>query len=326
VPYLTSAIGIVNDERSGGLHTAHYRLMIKKPNLGVTHITPGRHLWDIYRERSDRNEPLEIAFVLGLHPAWALAAQSRIAHPPSELDVAGSLLRESLAMVRCETINVLVPAWAEIVIEGEIPPHVLEDEGPWGDFTRYHQIDKRHPVRVKAITHRKNPLVHDMGSWMTTVRMIMNRIPQDAFMNRQIKQAVPDVKLYKSGAPMYGFIQIDKKHVAQPKQAILAAFANDFYLKYVVCFDTDIDLDKGTDMVWALSTRVQADRDIIVLPAVLGSDLDLSCREESVQTKVGIDATAKPFRKDIPPPAKIPDKVMAGVELKDFVGDVDKYV
>jgi 2,5-furandicarboxylate decarboxylase 1 len=326
VPYLTSAIGVVNDERSHGPHTAHYRLMIKKPDLGVTHITPGRHLWDIYREKTDQNKPLEIAFVLGIHPVWAMAAQSRIAHPPSEFDIAGSLLLESLEMVKCETIDVLVPAWAEIIIEGEIPPNTHEDEGPWGDFTRYHQVAKRHPVRIKAVTHRKNPIVHDMGVWMTTTRMIMNRIPQEAFMNRQIKQAVPDVKLFKSGPPMYGFIQLDKKHVAQPKQAILAAFASDFYLKYVICFDTDIDLEKGSDMIWALSTRVQADRDIMVLPGVLGSDLDLSCREESVQTKVGIDATAKPFRKDIPPLAKVPDDVMARINLKDFVGDIEGYI
>ena len=61
-------------------------------------------------------------------------------------------------MVRCETIDVLVPAWAEIIIEGEIPPNTFEDEGPWGDFTRYHQVAKRHPVKIKAITYRKIPL------------------------------------------------------------------------------------------------------------------------------------------------------------------------
>jgi 2,5-furandicarboxylate decarboxylase 1 len=145
-------------------------------------------------------------------------------------------------------------------------------------------------------------------------------------MTRQIKQALPDVKRYKSGLPMYGFIQLDKKHVAQPKQAILAAFGNDLYLKYVICFDTDIDLDKGSDMLWALSTRVQADRDIMVLPGVLGSDLDLSTPEECVQTKVGIDATAKPFRKDLPPLAKIPDEIMEGLNLKDFVGDIEDFI
>ncbi len=325
VPYLTLAIGVVKDEKANCPHVAHYRLMVKKQDWGVTHITPGRHLWDIWKEKSDKNEPLEIAFVLGLHPALAMAAQSRIAHPPSEFDVAGSLLKESVEVVRCETIDVLVPAWAEIIIEGEIPPNTFEDEGPWGDFTRYHQTDKRQPVRIKAITHRKNPVIHDMGDWPSTVLWPMPKIPLETFMTRQLKQAVPDVKLFRTGPLMYGFIQLDKKHVAQPKQAILAAFANDLYLKYVVCFDTDINIEKGSDIAWALLTRVQADRDIMVLPAVMGSDLDLSAPLEGVVTKVGIDATAKPFRKDLPPVAKVPDEIMSRIHLEDYVGKPEDY-
>lgn len=90
-----------------------------------------------------------------------------------------------------------------------------------------------HDLR-EFINECEKKLPHEFArvtAWMTTTRMIMTRIPQDAFMNRQIKQAVPDVKCYRSGQPMYGFIQLDKKHVAQPKQGILAAFANDLYLK-----------------------------------------------------------------------------------------------
>lgn len=323
-PYLTRAIGVCHNRKAGCPHAAHYRFMIKRPDLGVTHVTPGRHIYNIWRDRSDRNEPLEIAFVLGLHPAWAVAAQSRIAHPPSEFDVAGSLMQEPLEVVRCETIDVLVPARAEIVIEGEIPPNTFEDEGPWGDFTRYHQIAKRHPVKIKAITHRRNPIVHDMGAW-SSLGPILGRIPQHAFMNRQLKEAVPDVKLFRFGPStgwFYGFIQLDKKHAGQPKQAILAAFANDMYLKYVACFDTDIDIENGAQMVWALSTRVQADRDVMILPGVLGTDLDMSAAQESVVTKVGIDATAKPFRKDMPPVAKLPDDVMNRIRLEDFVGSL----
>ena len=230
-----------------------------------------------------------------------------------------------MEVVRCETIDVLVPAQAEIIIEGEIPPNTFEDEGPWGDFTRYHQTDKRQPVRIKAITHRKNPVIHDMGDWPSTVLWPMPKIPLETFLTRQLKQAVPDVKLFRTGPLMYGFIQLDKKHVAQPKQAILAAFANDLYLKYVVCFDTDIDIEKGSDIAWALLTRVQADRDIMVLPAVMGSDLDLSAPLEGVVTKVGIDATAKPFRKDLPPVAKVPDEIMSRIHLEDYVGKPEDY-
>jgi 2,5-furandicarboxylate decarboxylase 1 len=326
VPYLTRAIGVANHEKANCLHAAHYRLMVKKPDFGVTHITPGRHLWDIWREKTDQNKPLEIAFVLGLHPAWALAAQSRIAHPPSELDVAGSLLKESLEVVRCETIDVLVPAWAEIIIEGEIPPNTLEEEGPWGDFTRYHQVAKRHPVKIKAITYRKDPIVHDMGAWPVAPMSSMGRITGSAFMNRQLKQIMPDIKLFKYGPSMFGFIQLDKKHIAQPKQAILAAFANDLYLKYVVCFDTDIDIQNGSQIAWALATRVQGDRDIMILPGVLGTDLDVSAREESVLTKVGVDATAKPFRKDLPPLAKVPDETMNRINLSDYIPRIEDYV
>lgn len=327
VPYLTRAIGVCHNRKAGCPHAAHYRFMIKRPDLGVTHVTPGRHIYNIWRERSDNNEPLEIAFVLGLHPAWAVAAQSRIAHPPSEFDVAGSLMNEPMELVRCETIDVLVPARAEIVIEGEIPPNTFEDEGPWGDFTRYHQVAKRHPVKIKAITHRKNPIVHDMGAW-SSLGPILGRIPQHAFMNRQLKEAVPDVKLFRFGPStgwFYGFIQLDKKHAGQPKQAILAAFANDMYLKYVVCFDTDIDIENGAQMVWALSTRVQADRDVMILPGVLGTDLDLSAPQESVVTKVGVDATAKPFRRNMPGVAKLPEEVMKRIDLKEYVGDIEKY-
>jgi 2,5-furandicarboxylate decarboxylase 1 len=327
-PYLTRAIGVVHNRKAGCPHAAHYRFMVKRSDFGVTHVTPGRHIYNIWRDRSDRNEPLEIAFVLGLHPAWAVAAQSRIAHPPSEFDVAGSLMGESLELVRCETIDVLVPARAEIVIEGEIPPNTFEDEGPWGDFTRYHQVAKRHPVKIKAITHRKNPIVHDMGAW-SSLGPILGRIPQHAFMNRQLKEAVPDVKLFRFGPStgwFYGFIQLDKKHMGQPKQAILAAFANDMYLKYVVCFDTDIDIENGAQMTWALSTRVQADRDVMILPGVLGTDLDLSAPQESLVTKVGIDATAKPFRRDLPPVAKLPDEVMNRINLKDYIGNLENYL
>jgi UbiD family decarboxylase len=324
VPYLTRAIGVANDERANCLQVAHYRLMIKKSNLGVTHLTPGRHLWNIWKEKTDQNKPVEIAFVLGLHPAWTMASQSRIAHPPSEFDVAGSLLKESLEVVRCETIDVLVPARAEIIIEGEIPPNTLEEEGPWGDFTRYHQVAKRHPVQVKAITYRKNPIVHDMGAWPSTGYNIMGRIPQEAFMTRVLKEAVPDVKLFRFGPTMCGYIQLDKKHVAQPKQAILAAFGNDLYLKYVVCFDTDIDISKGSEIAWALMTRVQADRDVMILPGVLGSDLDLSAAQEAVVTKVGVDATAKPFRRDFPPERKIPEEIMSRINLREYVSNFEE--
>jgi 2,5-furandicarboxylate decarboxylase 1 len=327
-PYLTRAVGIVMDRRINAPHCSHYRFMVKKPHLGVTHITPGRHFWYIYNEYMEGNEPLPIAFAVGLHPVWATAFQSRVGHPPSEFDVAGSLMGEPLETVRCETSDVLVPARAEIIIEGVIPPGEREEEGPWGDFTKYHQVAMRHPVKITAITHRKDPIVHDMGAWPSK-GMLMGRVPQHSYMTRKLKEAVRDVKKFRYIAAAgwwYGFIQLDKKHAGQPKQAILAAFANDLYLKYVICFDSDIDLDNGAQMTWALATRVQADRDVMILPGVLGTDLDLSAAQEAVVTKVGIDATAKPFRKDLPPVAVVPEDVMKQIDLKKYIPKPEELV
>ena len=148
----------------------------------------------------------------------------------------------------------------------------------------------------------------------------------NTFMNRKLKEAVPDVKLFRYGSTLHGLIQLDKKHVAQPKQAILAALANDLYLKYVLCFDSDIDIESQAQVVWALTTRVQAERDIMILPGVLGSDLDLSAPEEGVVTKVGIDATAKPFRKDLPPVAKVPEETMNRIDLEKYIPNLDDYL
>ena len=79
-------------------------------------------------------------------------------------------------------------------------------------------------------------------------------------------------------------------------------------------------------MAWALSTRVQADRDVMILPGILGTDLDMSAEEESVVTKVGVDATAKPFRKDMPPVAKLPDEVMKRIHLNDYIKKPEDYL
>lgn len=320
-PYLTRGIGIVKFPNQDAYHAAHYRLMVKKERLGATHLTPGRHLWDIYNYRNERNEPLEIAFVIGCHPSWSLGSQARIHHPPYEYDVMSALLAGPVELVSCETIDVKVPARAEVVFEGVIPPGELEPEGPWGDFTRYSVVADRHPVQITAITCRKDAIFQDMGAW-TMAGAYLPRIPLTAHMIRKLREAVPDVISFRYGPNpelFYGLISLKKHHPGQPKQAILAAMAADLYLKYVVCFDEDINLDSSFRTTWALATRVQADKDVFIIPGVLGTDLDVSSPEEALTTKVGVDATAKPFLKDFPKPARIPKNVLNAVRIGDYV-------
>lgn len=319
-PYITRGIGVVRDPEEGYLHAAYYRLMIKDKNHMVTHVTPGRHLWYIYKKAEARGEALPIAFVVGNHPLWSLGAQSRIPHPPSEFDVIGGLLGKPLSVVRCEHSDLLVPARAELVIEGELRPDGLEKEGPWSDFTRYSQEAQRHSVYVKGITHRKDMYLHD-SCWVQE-GAILTRIPQNAFMLREIKKEVPSVKDFRFGlnpAVMYGIISMKKTHLGEPKQAIISAFAKELYLKFVIVVDDDIDFNNDNEIFWSIATRFQAERDLLIIPGIIGTDLDLSAVPEGYMTKVGIDATAKPFRKDLPKVGQISPEHLQKADISKYI-------
>jgi len=325
-PYLTRAIGVCRDPENGLLHAAYYRLMVKSKNHLVTHITPGRHLWNIYKKAEARGEPLPMAWCVGNHPLVSLGVQSRISHPPTEFDVVGALFGEPLRMVRCEHSDVWVPADTEIVIESELRPGALEMEGPWADFTRYSQTALRHSVFITGITHRRDPIYHDNGTYLK-VHHHFNRVPQQVFVRREIKRMVPNVQDFRFGffpAPMYGLITLDKKHPGEPKQAILAAFAAEIYLKYVFVFDPDIDLSSPRDIFWALATRCQADRDFVIIPGIFGTDLDISAPQEGVVTKVGFDCTGKPFRKDLFAEGRINQELLEKIDISRYLADKQK--
>jgi len=324
VPYITRGIGVVRDPEEGYLHAGCYRLMVKSKDHMVTHITPGKHLWYIYKKAEALGQPLPIAFFLGSHPLWSLGGQSHIAHPPTEYDVIGGLLGEPLEVVRCEHSDLLVPSRAEMVIEGELRPHALEQEGPWRDFTRYSQMAQRHSVFVTGITHRRDMIFHDAGCWVKG-GLIYNRIPQRAHVLRQLKKDVPGVKDFQfvfNQSAIFGVISMKKRHLGEPKLAILSAFASELYLKYVIVVDDDIDIGNENDIFWSLATRVQAERDFLIIPGSLGTDLDISAPEEAVVTKVGIDATAKPFREKLPPEGRIPAEYVEKADISAYLAQL----
>jgi 2,5-furandicarboxylate decarboxylase 1 len=320
-PYITRGIGVVRDPEKGYLHAAIYRLMVKSKNHMVTHITPGRHLWYIYKKAEAMEQPLPIAFIVGNHPLWSMGAQSRIAHPPTEYDVIGGLLGESLEVVRCENSDLLVPARAEMVIEGELRPHSLEQEGPWSDFTRYSQIAQRHSVFVTGISHRQDMIFHDAGAWVR-YGLEFTRIPQETYMLRELQKDIPSIKDFRfafNPGFMYGIISMKKTHLGEPKQAILSAFANELYLKYVIVVDDDVDIKNKSEVFWSIATRAQAERDFLIIPGSIGTDLDLSAKEEAVVTKVGIDATAKPFCHNMPPIGRVSEEHIEKNDISKYL-------
>lgn len=319
-PFITGAMAITRDPETGAVNASFNRLMVKGPRRTGIHLTLAKHLWEFYQKAERRGESLPIALVLGLHPLWALGTLHVGAADEDEMAVIGGLLGEPLEVVRGETVDIPIPAHAEIVIEGEIPPGVREPEGPFSEFTGYSLGERlRQVVEVKAITRRKDALFHDINVAHAD-HMVLSTIPMEANLLKAVRAAVPSTRAVRIPAPFTAYVSIEKRIEGQSMNAILAALGSELYLKRVVVVDEDVDVFNDARVQWAIGTRCQPHRDLFIIPNARGSDLDPSSQSDGFTSKIGIDATAKPTLKDFAERNRIPPEVMERIRLEDFLG------
>ena len=320
-PYITAGIVVTRDPLSKVRNLSFNRGMLVSKNRLHMHLAPGMHLARCQRNAEDKDEPLEVAIVLGVHPAFAIGALSLTSFEVDEYDVIGGMLREPVPLVKCETVDIEVPANAEFVLEGKILPHVREDEGPFGEYSGHSVgIDKHHVVDLMAITHRQNPIYQDIFTGHTEHRL-MGAIPREAAIFKAVKAVVPGVRavhMPPSGCCRFHcYISIDKRSEGEVRSAIFAALAADLYLKLVVILDSDIDVYNEREVLWAMANRFQADRDILVIPNCQGSEIDPSAKKGGITTKMAIDATQK--GKDLPKRLQVPQDVSERIKLEDYI-------
>ena len=325
-PYITAGIVVAADPETGVRNTSYNRLMMAGKQELRIFMAIGRHLWTLHNKLERRNEPLPIAIVIGVHPLFSLGAQAFTPADQDEYAIIGAMMGEPLRMVKAKTVSVLVPADAEMVIEGKILPHVRRVEGPFGEFTG-HAVsqDERQIIEVTAITHRKNYIFQDVHAGYTEHKL-MGAVPREAALLKAVRQTVPTVKevcMPVSGnCRFHAYIAISKKTPGQAKNAICAAFAADMLLKHVVVVDDDIDVFDEEQVLWAVSNRFQADRDLVVIAGAQGSELDPSAGPGGVNAKMGLDAT-KPLT-GFPPELRVPEEVMKRIRLEDFLPGLTK--
>ncbi|MBI4481282.1 MAG: UbiD family decarboxylase [Acidobacteria bacterium] len=318
-PYVTAGIAIARDPDTGLNNASFNRMMIKGRNKGSLHLTTGKHLWEFYRRAESRNQPLEVALVIGVHPAVELGAVHTGSIQEDELKIMGSLLGKPLEVVRCETLDLWVPAHAEIVLEGVLLPHVREEEGPFGEFTGYALGTRpREIFQVQAIIHRRDAVFRDIAVGHAD-HLLLSSIPMEANLFRAVQAMIPSVTAVRIPAPFTAYISIQKRAVGQGVNAILAALGAELYLKWVVVVDHDIDVFDDRQVRWALATRVQPDRDVVILPNARGSDLDPSTLEDGVTSKIGIDATAHPSLEQFTPRHRVPPDLLDKIKLEDYL-------
>jgi 2,5-furandicarboxylate decarboxylase 1 len=298
-PYITAALLIARNPKTGIQNVSIHRCQVSGPDrIGVL-LLP-RHTLHYFRMAEEAGEALEIALVIGLHPACILASQAIAALDSDEMEIAGALLGRPVEMVKCRTNAVRVPAHAEIVIEGRILPKVREPEGPFGEFPQYYGPRADHEViQVDAITHRKNAIFHTIVGGGVE-HLLLGGIPREATLLGHLQRSFPsvrDVRLTRGGTRRYHLaVKIDKKSQGEPKNIIMGAFGGHYDIKQVVVVDMDVNIDDESEIEWAVATRFQADRDLVVVSGAQGSKLDPSS-EDGISAKMGIDAT-KPLSTD----------------------------
>jgi len=318
--YITAAISFAKDPNSDIWNCAYNRLMIKGRDTTSIHLTLAKHLWEFQRVAEAQGKPLPVAFAIGVHPAIALGCLAIGSIDEDERAIMGGLLGEPLELVKCETSDVLVPAHAEMILEGEILPHERTSEGPFGEFTGYSLGERQREVlKVRAITHRRDAIFQDITVGHLD-HLMLSTTPIEANLYRAVRAMVPTVKAVRVPAPFTCYVSIEQRISGQAKNAILAVLGADLYMKRVVVVDHDVDIFNDRQVNWAIATRCQPDRDIAIISNARGSDLDPSTKEDGYTAKWGVDATAKPSLAAYTPRHRIPKKIWQRINLKDFTG------
>jgi len=288
-PYITS--GIFISCYDGVCNASIHRLMILGAREAVARLVP-RHLYHLYRTARGRGEDLPVSIVIGVHPAVLLASASSPRLGVFELEAAKALL-PSLRVVESPVHRLPVPYPFSALIEARITSVEVE-EGPFVDATgTLDRVRKQPLLRVEGVYRAEEPFHIILPAGLEHANLM--GFPREAEIWEAVSRVVPKVHAVRltpaSGGWLHAVIAIEKLHDGDAKNAIMAAFAAHPSLKHVVVVDPDIDVDDPREVEWAIATRFQADRDLVVIRGARGSTLDPST-EEGLTSKMGLDATA----------------------------------
>ena len=299
--FLTAAIVICKDPDDGKINTAICRFEYKKDYFTVQ-LVPNQHSWLIFQKYKKLNQNMPIAVVLGADPIFMFASESGIPYEQNEFEYAGTLLGQPYKVVQCKTVDLYVPAKAEIVLEGHISVSLEEMEGPMGEVTQYYGGKSVKPVfEISCLTHRLKPISENIISGTIEEHSLL-AVPMEGRVLAKLRQVSPFV-LSLNLLPFFFncVIQIDDYPGVQngiTKNILHAALAEP-WIKTAIIVNKDIDINRPDDVNWAVATRVNFPQDTTILDGMMGFPLD-PMRDDIVSpvSKLGIDATIPPAQRE----------------------------
>ncbi|MCM3714247.1 UbiD family decarboxylase [Halalkalibacter oceani] len=268
-PYLSAGVMVIRDPESKEINAGIYRHQIyDKRELGVWFLG-AHHGGLIHKKYEKEGKPAPVAIVLGHHPGFLMGAVSRIQGIGGEYEVAGSLIGESLNVVKAETSDLMVPADAEIIIEGEILPEKEAPEGPFGEWPGHYLGGGSVPViRVTCITHRNQAIFQDIVA-SSREHLMVGGIPRSGSIYHSVKSVVPSLNTVNVPhyARMHCYISLHKERDADVKKAAFTALNTEQEnLRHIVVVDDDINVFNEEEVAWAVGTRFDAERDQLIIP------------------------------------------------------------
>jgi len=299
--YITAGLALMRDPDTGIDNVGIYRHQVHERNLLGIQVSETADANVIWKKYEQRGEPCPIAIIIGHHPAFFIGCLCFSSIDTDEIGLAGAMLQRPVELVPCKTIPLAVPADAEIVLECVTRPGERRAEAPFGEYPGTYGPRRMNPVlEITAITRRAKPLYQNAFVGHAD-NLLLSGVIRTPFIENTVKIACPTVKavaIPRSGRFRFVcYIAIRNMIEGEAKQAAMAAFVADPFLKFVVVVDEDVDIDSDTDVMHAIATRVRGDRDIFMVPYAKGSPLDPASYDPAggshLVTKVGIDATRK---------------------------------
>lgn len=295
--YWTSAVIVARDPATGVGNTSYHRMMVDSPTGLATSLHSRGDLWRYLQSAADRGERLPVAVVVGGHPLFLLACSARVAIDVDEREIAGGLFGAGLEVVRTPELGIEVPAASDLVLEGWIDPAARVEEGPFGEFSGYaSDRSTNNLVEVVSALRRSDPMLLDIVSGNAADHLNLGRIPRESELFATLKQRFPEVVALsypESGTHFHAYVSLRPRVPGQARQALLALLGLDPYVKLAVAVDDDIDVRREDEVMWALATRFQADRDLFTVTRMPGSLLDPSA-ESGITARLALDATKPP--------------------------------
>ena len=326
---------VTRDPDTGWTNVGTYRMMVHEANICGIMLSAFQHAGMMYAKYKQMNKPMPIAITIGNDPVFSLVSSAPFPANVNEWEMAGALRGKPVEMVKCETLDLEVPAYSEIVLEGEVNLTDLRQEGPFGEHTGYYGggVLKLPTVKINCITHRNDPIFRGsaVGVPITEQTRISGFVWATSAWSMYKQAGFPGVTAIHCPAgsdPEYSaIIAIKKSYSSQALDAgrLFLSSKVGKQMKHIIVVNDDINVFDLSQVLWAINTRMQAGRDIYITHNESGSRLDPSVPHEATgyTDKMIIDATWNTTYLFPPRPEWdgniYPPKVVTSPEMLDFI-------